>query len=378
MECSCPRCGYEHTASEVSERISAAKTEEAKKKIPKIAVPKSASWHKPSPLMRVRGGASPPLAPAARRPASPYVDPFSGISGRVEKGSSAKAVILYGVTVILGVAILAILAVRISQFVFSSRMSTGSSVVKPDPKPGMKKPFQPAPPAPKPPLSTTPQPGQVLPPQGKPVLKWERPKHWYESECTNAEKIVEKFQFGGYKITGGSVSARSVKRRIAELRNCVVRDDPRGAEAVHEQLVNDVKEYSAHCVWTKGLRHPKYAHILSGQNDGEWVVEEGYMLVHPGTTDWTVKKVPVAVVCRKCNGSRCQMVSVRCPVCHGRKVLATRGRVQQHRWPVHRRGPGLIPPPVMSVQCYQCRGVGSVQQSRQCQRCRGTGTEFKR
>ena len=384
VECTCPRCGYEHTTSEVRERIAAAKIEEAKKKTPRKALPKSASWRTPSPLMRARGGAFPSSATSARRPASPYVDPFSSTSGRVEKGSSAKAAVLYGAAVILGVAILAILAMRISQFVSSPRESTGPSAVRPNPKPVTKTPSQGAPPAPKPfqsgqpAPSTTPPQVRVPPPQEKPVMRWKRPKHDYESECANAEKVVEKFQSGGYRMTGGSASARSVRSLVSELRRCVARNDPNGAEVVHARLEAAIKEYSAHCVWTKGLRHPKYAHILSGQNVDEWMVEEGYMLVHPGTSDWTVKRAPVAVTCRKCRGSRYQTVSVKCPACQGRKVIPLRGgypRPPQPRW--GRGAPPMPQPPMMSTQCYQCRGVGSVQQQRQCPQCRGTGTEIR-
>ena len=383
VECPCPRCGYEHTASEVSERIASAKREEAAKHTPKRTPPKPASGHVASPLMRARGVTVSPSSLSARRPASPYVDPFSSTSGKVEKGSSAKAVVLYGAAGVLGIAIITLLAMRISRFVSSPRQSTGSLMTSADSKP-VRETHPGAPSATKPvpserPAPTTPAPRVREPsPQERTPPRWEHPKNWYESECVNAEKLVEKFQFGGYKMTGGSASARSVKRLVAELRRCVARDNPRDAEKVHAKLMNDVREYSAHCVWTKGLRHPKFAHILSGQNVGEWMVEEGYALANPGTADWTVKKVPVAVVCRKCRGSRFQVVSVKCPVCQGRKVLATGGGAQRHRPPMRGRVPRLIPPPVMSIQCFRCGGTGSVQQQQQCSRCQGTGTEFKR
>ena len=373
VECLCPRCGYEHTAFEVSERIAAAKIEEAKKAAPKRVPPKSASWPTSPPLMRTRGVAFSSPSPSARRPASPYVDPFPAASGRVEKGSSAKAVVLYGAAIVLGMAIVALLATRIFQFASSPRAPS----VPTGPRPGLgttRDPPRGSPPATKPALPE--QTESTI--QENPVDRWVRPKNWYERECANAEKLVERFQSGGYRMTGRSVSAMSVRRRIAELRKCVARNNSRDAEAAHAALVNDVREYSAHCVWTKGLRHPKYAHILSGQNVGEWMVEEGYMLVNPGTTDWSVKKVPVAVICRKCKCSRYQMISVTCPACQGRKVLPSGGgysRPPSPRW--GRGAPPMPPPPVMKVQCYQCRGAGSVPQQRQCPQCQGTGTEIR-
>ena len=362
-ECLCPRCGYEHTASEVKERIASAKREESERRTPKRAPPR----------------------PASRRPASPYVDPFSSASGKVEKGSSAKAAVLYGAAVVLGVAIIAILAMRISRFASSHSRSSGPLVAEHDTKPvktGVPKDALPVSnpvPSGQPAPSTTISLVQGPEPRGKPVARWTHPKDWYEGECANAERIMERLQSGGYKMSGGSASAKSVGRLIAELRRCVIQDNPHGAEAAHAKLVADLKEYSAHCVWTKGLRHPKYMHIYSGQNVGEWVVEEGYRLVHPGTTDWTVEKIPVAVTCRKCNGSRYQVVSVKCPACQGRKELVVGGGGNGHHGRTARgRGPGVISLPVMKVQCYQCRGAGSVQQQRQCPRCRGTGTEIRR
>ena len=377
-ECLCPRCGYEHTTFEVSERIAAAKVEEAKKKKPRKAPPKSASWRAPPPLMRARGAAVPSSSLSARRPASPYVDPFSSTSGKLEKGSAAKAAVLYGAAIVLGIAIISLLATRITKFVSSHRgrtaprgalteLGTAREREQPRDSPSVSKPVLPV------------QPAPIT--QEKPVEQWAKPKDWFEGECANAEKLVEKFQSGGYRMTGGSASAGSVRDRIAAVRRCIRQNDPAGAQLAYESLLRDVKSYAESCVWTKGLRHPKYAHILSGQNPDVWEVESGYQLVNPGTADWTVRKVPVEVVCGRCRGNKYISESARCTICNGRKVFTVdpvhhaRGRNP----PSRARGGRLPPrPPSINVPCWNCGGTGSVSVQKECPKCKGRGTEFRR
>lgn len=352
VECLCPRCGYEHTTSEVRERIASAKREESAKHTPKRAPPKS----------------------AVLRPASPYVDPFSSASAKVEKGSSVKAAALYGVAIVLGIAIVSLLVARISQFVSLRRAHSSSKVARMGLGP-VREQSRVSPPAPKPVL-----PRQTTPiAQEKPADQWAQPKNWYERECANAEKLMEKFQSGGYRMTDRSVSASSVRDGIAAVRRCISQNDPAGAQSAYENLLRDVKSYSAHSVWTKGLRHPKYAHIFSGENPGVWEVEKGYQLVNPGTSDWTVRKVPVEGICGRCRGNRYISESGRCPICNGRKVFTVEsvypalGRTSRGRG-----GRALPRPPSIKAPCWNCGGTGSVPVQRECPKCKGRGTEFRR
>lgn len=337
VECLCPRCGYEHTTSEVRERIASAKREESAKHTPKRAPPKSAVW----------------------RPASPYVDPFSSAAGKVDKGSSVKAAVLYGAAIVLGIVIIALLVARISQWVSSSGEQSSPSGARTGP-------------------GTSRKSSRVSPPA--PSDQWVHPKNWYELECANAEKLMEKFQSGGYRMTDWSVSARSVRDGIAAVRRCISQNDPAGAQSAYENLMRDVKGYSAHCVWTKGLRHPKYAHIFSGQNPDVWEIEKGYQLVNPGTTDWTVRKVPVEVVCGRCRGNRYISESGICPICNGRKVFTVEtvypalGRSLPSRG---RGGRSLQRTPSIKAPCWNCGGTGSVPVQKECPKCKGRGTEFR-
>lgn len=369
VECLCPRCGYEHTTSEVKERIVSAKREESARHTPKRAPPKPAFGH----------------------PASPYVDPFSSASGKMGKGSSAKAAVLYGVAIALGIAIILLLAVRISRFVSSPRKSSGPLVTKSDSKPVRKAPLG-VPSATKPVPSERPAPSTTVSyvqmplsvheplPQEKTTPRWEHPKNWYERECANAEKMLENFQSGGYRMTDRSVSASSVRGRIAAVRRCVSQNDPAGTQLAYENLLSDVKRYSAHCVWTKGLRHPKYAHIFSGQNPGVWEIEKGYQLVNPGTTDWTVRKIPVEVVCGRCRGNRYISERGRCPTCNGKKVFTVESVYPAlgRSFPSRGRGGRTLPrPPSIKTPCWNCGGTGSVPVQRECPRCKGRGTELR-
>lgn len=379
VECPCPRCGYEHTTFEVSERIAAAKIEEAKKTPRKKVLPKSASLRTPSSLMHPRGVTFSPSSPFARRPASPYVDPFSSTSGKMKKGSSAKAAVLYGAAVVLGIAVVSLLATRIFQF--ASSRGEHSSPKRVRPEPGTKREPAQMPPRVSPPVGKPVLPRQTAPiTREPPVEQWTQPKDWYERECANVEKVLERFQSGGYRMTGGSVSAGTVRDRVAAVRRCVRQNDPAGAQLAHENLLRDFNNYSEHCVWTKGLRHPKYAHIFSGQNPDVWEIEKGYQLVNPGTADWTVRKVPVEVVCGRCRGKRYISESGSCPICKGRKVFPVETAYSVQGQNFHPRVRGGRPPrrPLsIKAPCWNCGGKGSVPMQKECPKCKGRGTEFR-
>ena len=117
-------------------------------------------------------------------------------------------------------------------------------------------------------------------------------------------------------------------------------------------------------VWKPGMRHPKQPHIYALEQPGRWAVEPGYELVHPGTDDWSVRKIPVYANCRKCSGAGFTERNVACPTCRGRRTVKSTVPHVEFR---NRRRRLVYP----NVPCPTCRGAGRVKERRTCPACNG-------
>ena len=117
--------------------------------------------------------------------------------------------------------------------------------------------------------------------------------------------------------------------------------------------------------WKPGTRHPKQPHVRASDTPGEWILDEGYEFVHPGTSDWTVRKVTMPSPCAKCGGTGVVKSLLKCSLCKGRKT-----------YPVHvseidrRTGrPRMV---TQRISCPTCNGMGGTYIDGVCPKCNGT------
>ena len=140
---------------------------------------------------------------------------------------------------------------------------------------------------------------------------------------------------------------------------------PKPSKAVrHEGGEDRVNDAQPARVWRPGMKHPKQPHIYALEKPGSWAVEPGYELVHPGTDDWSVRKIPMYANCRKCSGAGFTERNVTCPTCRGRRTV--RSSVPHVEFRNRRRR--LVYP---NVPCPTCRGAGRVKERRTCPACTG-------
>lgn len=117
--------------------------------------------------------------------------------------------------------------------------------------------------------------------------------------------------------------------------------------------------------WKPGMRHPKQSHARASDTPGEWILDEGYEFVHPGTSDWTVRKIVKPSPCIKCGGTGIAKSLLKCSLCKGRKtypiqVLELDRRTGRPR-KVTRR-----------TTCPACSGTGGTYIDVVCPKCDGT------
>lgn len=208
---------------------------------------------------------------------------------------------------------------------------------------------------------------------------WARPKDWYERECSVIEKNVRFYTSGGYRYPRGGDAA--VIRQIQNLRHRLTADDPEGSARVYSELKAAYGTFVNNCQWTSGLRHPRFQHVVSSTIANQWVAENGWEFVNPGTSDFTVRKKQVRITCPQCQGCGQMVKRVRCQNCGGSCKVANPaaqigGVIDSITSAINSgRRRGRIPsmPSVPStIPCPACKGTGCQQQLYPCGKCRGS------
>ena len=216
---------------------------------------------------------------------------------------------------------------------------------------------------------------------------WTRPKEWYERECTVLEKNVRFYTSGGYRYPrGGDIG---VVRQIQNLRQRLNADDPEGSARVHSELKDAYGTFVNQCQWTSGLRHPRFPHVVSGMTANQWVAENGWEFVNPGTSDFTVRRKLVQVRCNDCRGNGYVVQKTRCYSCNGRgrvpnpaaqvgqAVNAVGGLVNAFGGGRKGRHMPRIPQSPPEIRCSPCSGRGTQQQNIRCNKCNGSGIIYR-
>lgn len=217
---------------------------------------------------------------------------------------------------------------------------------------------------------------------------WARPKEWYERECSVLEKNVRFYTSGGYQYPRGGDA--SVVGQIQKLRQRLIADDPEGSARAHSELKAAYDTFVNQCQWTSGLRHPRFPHVVSGMTANQWVAENGWEFVNPGTSDFSVRRKPVQVRCDACRGNGYVLQKTRCYSCNGRgRVPNPAAQVGQAVNVVGgifgalggrggRRGPvPRVPQAPAEIRCPSCNGTGNQQQNVRCNKCMGNGMIYK-
>lgn len=214
---------------------------------------------------------------------------------------------------------------------------------------------------------------------------WARPKEWFEHECSVLEKKVRFYTSGGYRYPRGGDAG--VIRQIQNLRQRLNADDPEGSARAYSKLKDMYNTFVNQCQWTSGLRHSRFPHVVSGMTVNQWVAENGWEFVSPGTGDLSVRRIPKAVKCSKCQGKCIYNIRVTCAVCKGARyvsnpVALVGTAVNFGLNTVRRRGrgrnlPSHIPRGPSKVPCSGCNAHGFVYNQIRCEQCGGTGIIYR-
>lgn len=209
--------------------------------------------------------------------------------------------------------------------------------------------------------------------------EWAKPKDWYERECNVIEKNVLVYTSGGYRYPrGGDVG---VFGKIQNLRQRLIANDPDGSARCYAELKYAYDSFVNQSQWISGMKHPFYPHVVSGTAANQWVAENGWEFVNPGTSDYTVKQKQVKITCPQCHGNGQVVQRVRCQNCGGsRKVANPAAQIGSAIDGItsfinsNKRGRRIprMPNVPSTITCQACHGTGQQQQSSTCSKCGGS------
>ncbi len=241
-------------------------------------------------------------------------------------------------------------------------------------------PSQPSPPTYMPPTTSGGTASRPITPE------WPRPKDWFYNECNVIERNVQHYTGGGYRYDRSS--ARQISSQISTLKNQLSRNDVNGSVRAYNELKQVYNSFVNSCQWQANMRHPRYNHVVSSYTPNQWMAENGWEFVHPGTSDFSVRRKPIQVRCSSCRGHGYVIQKSRCYSCNGRgrvpnpaaqigaAVNVVGGLVNTFGGKRSRptRMPSRIP---AEIKCQTCNGMRNLQQQVRCNLCNGARFIYK-
>ncbi|MBQ7176348.1 MAG: hypothetical protein IJS08_02945, partial [Victivallales bacterium] len=207
--------------------------------------------------------------------------------------------------------------------------------------------------------------------------------NWYVRECDEICKNVEKIQKGPYSYD--SQLAEKVLSNATQLIAKAYLEKPKVVDGMYADLQESYNRFKTTCRWCSGVRHPTLAHVISSVRENTWTAETGWVFIHPGTSDLSVKKVIVMQTCDKCQGIGRITAKSRCFQCNGngriRNPASEIGQAVKDVAGVFSGRSAGRPPNVPTgpayIPCVGCGGRGFIQMEVTCNNCRGLGKTFK-
>ena len=141
------------------------------------------------------------------------------------------------------------------------------------------------PPAPKNSSASRYSPAATARPVGE---HWVKPRKWFAEQCGVIERNMRHYTGGGYRYSRKLASA--VVAQANDLRNQLARCSADGTRRAYNALKATYDSFMADCRWQVGISHPRYGHVLSGRIPNQWIAEEGWEFMHPGTSDLSVRR----------------------------------------------------------------------------------------
>lgn len=221
----------------------------------------------------------------------------------------------------------------------------------------------------------------------KVLAKWICPQNWYKKECEIISKNMRYYLSGPFACNRRI--GDDICRGVRDLEAKIYSGAPDEVDRMYRNLAAAYKQFAAGCQWRQGVKHPTIANVHSGYSKDTWEADAGWVFVNPGTSDLTVRRVPVQIRCDACRGNGYVVQRVRCYSCNGRgRVPNPAAQVGQavnvvgglvNAFGGGRRGRHVprIPQGPSEIRCSSCNGMGSQQQNVRCSRCNGAGTIYR-
>ena len=174
--------------------------------------------------------------------------------------------------------------------------------------------------------------------------------------------------------------ANEVRTALVKFERAIDNDDYVNVAKCEVDASNAVRRFVANCRWRPGVSKGRGTHMHSGQMEGTWELDSGYVQV--GNRVAQVRR------CSKCSGRGQLSVYEGCSRCNGTgkipnpmaQVANGVNMVGGILGGVSRRGRGMrigTPNVRSTLPCDACNGRGRIRVIRQCPQCYGQGKVYE-
>lgn len=174
--------------------------------------------------------------------------------------------------------------------------------------------------------------------------------------------------------------ANEVRTALVKFERAIDNDDYVNVAKCEVDAFNAVRRFVANCRWRPGVSKGRGTHMHSGQMEGTWELDSGYVQVG--------NRVVKARRCSKCSGRGQLSVYERCSRCNGTgKIPKPMAQVANGvnmvggiSGGMSRRGRGMrigTPNVRSTLLCDACNGRRRIRVIRQCPRCYGQGKVYE-
>lgn len=207
--------------------------------------------------------------------------------------------------------------------------------------------------------------------------KWEQVKPQYFSELNQIKTLFKKKTVVPYRYN--ERYAEKLRAAIIDLDNAVNYDDFLVVPDRCDNAKDALRRFESSCEWQAGVSKGPGTHMHSGNYEGSWLPDRGYVMVNRGG-----EMVAAQVAeCRSCRGNGYKIQQVYCQTCNGRgrvpNPMAQVGNVVDIVGAFggkNRRRVPRMPKQPSEINCSACNR-GRIQQQVQCSSCNGQGKVYK-
>lgn len=142
--------------------------------------------------------------------------------------------------------------------------------------------------------------------------RWQEDKPRYMAEITRMKSVLTEKTKSPYRYDRRY--AEKLSAAIRDFGDAVNYDDFIVVPQRHNKAKDELMRFENTCEWQSGISKGYGTHMRSGNAEGSWVPDPGYVMVRRGGELVAMRELR----CNGCRGTGYKIQRINCPTCNGR------------------------------------------------------------